>query len=110
MVTEDRKNRLKSSWGDKAESMNCYVEVRVFDPRSSWECYIYAMNPEDEDEICCIIKGFFVEVSAWKMSELANRFNSEGDNLQIDYSYNPRKAVEELKRLKEEEKYEWPRY
>ncbi len=92
--------KLKNNWGDKANSMDCMVEVRVYDPLSSWECYIFAMNPDNEDEISCIIKGFFVEiVEAWSVKEIMSRFNSEGESLQIDYEYRPRKAAELFKTL-----------
>ena len=81
--------------------MACLAEVRVYDPMSSWECYIYALNPEDEDEICCIIKGFFVEVTTWKLSELFQRFNVEGECPVVDYEYRPRRACDLFKILSE---------
>jgi hypothetical protein len=79
--------------------MACMAEVRVYDPLSSWECYIYALNPQDEDEICCIIKGFFVEVTTWKLSEIQQRFNSEGEHVVVDNEFRPRRAAELFKIL-----------
>lgn len=99
MISHSQKEKLKASWGDKASSMACMAEVRVYDPLSPWECYIYALNPENEDEICCIIKGFFVEVCEWRLSELASRFNANGEPVQVDYEYRPRRAAELFKSL-----------
>lgn len=101
MLSHSQKEKLKASWGDKASSMACMAEVRVYDPLSTWECYVYAMNPENEDEIACIINGFFVEVCNWSLSELTSRFNSDGEPLQIDYEYRPRRACELFKILNE---------
>ncbi len=101
MLNSDQKTKLKSYWGEKASSMACMAEVRVFDPLSPWECYIYALNPENEDEICCIIKGFSVEITEWRLSELASRFNAEGEPVQIDSNYRPQRAAELFKILNE---------
>lgn len=101
MLSNSQREKLKASWGEKASSMACMAEVRVYDPLSPWECYIYALNPENEDEICCIIKGFFVEVTEWRLSELASRFNAEGEPVQVDYEYRPRRAAELFKILNE---------
>ncbi len=101
MLNNKQKEKLKASWGEKASSMACMAEVRFYDPLSPWECYIYAMNPEDEDEICCLIKGFFVEATEWRLSELASRFNAYGEPPQIDQEYRPRRAAELFKLLNE---------
>lgn len=99
MISHSQREKLKASWGDKASSMACMAEVRVYDPLSPWECYIYAMNPDNEDEICCIIKGFFVEVCEWRLSEIASRFNANGEPVEVDHEYRPRRAAELFKIL-----------
>ncbi len=101
MLNSDQKTKLKASWGEKASSMACMAEVRVYDPLSPWECYIYALNPENEDEILCIIKGFFVEITEWRLSELASRFNAQGEPVSIDNTYRPQRAAELFKILNE---------
>jgi len=101
MLNNKQKEKLKASWGEKASSMACMAEVRVYDPLSPWECYIYAMNPDDEDEICCLIKGFFVEVAEWRLNELASCFNAHGEPPKIDYEYRPRRVSELFKILNE---------
>lgn len=99
MLSDQQKDKLKSYWGDKATSMNCLAEVRVYDPLSSWACYIYAMNPDNEDEISCIINGFTVEAVEWCLSELQSRYNEQGDSPQLDHEYRPRRAAELFKYL-----------
>ncbi len=102
MLTTKQLEKLKASWGEKASSMACMCEVRIYDPLSPWSCYIYAVNPDDEDEISCIITGFEVETCTWRLSELTSRFNAEGEPPQVDYEYRPRRAAELFKILSEE--------
>jgi hypothetical protein len=99
VITIKQKEKLKASWGEKASSMACMAEVKVYDPLSPWACYIYALNPDDEDEICCIIKGFVIEACEWRLSELARRFNCEGEGVQIDHSFRPQLASKLFKIL-----------
>jgi len=101
MITKTQSDRLKDNWGAPAEALACYALIRFFDPLSPWECYLLAQNPDDEDEIACLIKGFFVELSHWRLSELANRYNAAGEPIQIDNHYRPRRAAELFKQLSE---------
>lgn len=79
--------------------MECNAEVRVFDPLSPWECYIFALNPADDDEIACIIRGFGVEVTTWSLNKMELLFNIQGEAPQIDSEYRPRQAREVYKQL-----------
>ena len=101
MLTHEKKQRLINNWGERADSLECMAEVRVFDPLSSWECFIYALNPDDENQISCIINGFEVEITIWSLSELAMCFNSHGEAPQIDKEYRPRQTAILYKILKE---------
>lgn len=101
MLSNLQKEKLKTNWGEKATSMACLAEVRVYDPLSSWQCYIYAINPDDEDQIACLIKGFTLEACEWRLSELCSRFNAEGESLQLDVEYRPRRVSELFKKLSE---------
>lgn len=93
--------KLIQNWGDKAEAMDCFAEVRVFDPLSPWECYIFAQNPENLDEVKVILVGFDVEVCEMSLEEIFSKFNSEGEYVQIDPLFRPVKADKLLKRLRE---------
>lgn len=101
MLNNIQKEKLKANWGSPASSMACLAEMRVYDPLSSWQCYIYAMNPDDEDQISCLIKGFTTEACEWRLSELQSRFNAEGEPLQVDTEYRPRRVAELFKKLSE---------
>jgi hypothetical protein len=94
MLSQSQREKLIRSWGEKADAMSCMAEVRVYDPLSPWECYIYDMNPEDEDEVLAIVAGFTIEVTAFNMKELMLMFNSDGDPLSIDNNYRPRTVME----------------
>lgn len=106
MLTQKQIQKLKDNWGDKAECLSCNAEVRFFDPLSKWECYIYAINPFYEDEIYCIVKGFDVEASNWRMSELLKQFNEHGQPPQLDKEFRPMRASVLFKKLNEGEFYE----
>jgi len=102
MLNNNQIERLTSNWGDKSDSMDCFAEVRVYDPLSSWECYIYALNPEDNDEIECIVKvsrNQKATVERWYLSAIKCLFNQHGERVEIDYEYRPRKADELLRIL-----------
>ena len=79
--------------------MNCRAEVKYFHPASSWECYILAMNPQDEDEIKCIINGFTVELCTWSLKELLDTYHYDGEYVIQDQEFTPILALTLFKRL-----------
>lgn len=104
MISIDAKtaSKLKNNWGDKADSLACMAEMRVYDPLSNWQCYIYAVNPENEDEIMCLISGgknIEPMTTAWTMHELNLLYNSHGEGAEIDTEYRPRRTAELFKLL-----------
>lgn len=106
MLTETLKNKLKANWGERADCLACNAEVRIFDPLSAWECYLYAMNPHDEDEIACILNGCFVSINRWSVKELQAVYNSSGLPPIIDCDYRPLQAQELYKKLNWRSKYD----
>jgi hypothetical protein len=99
MLNEDIIATLKANWGDKATCMACFAEVKFMDELSGWSCYILAMNPDNEDEIACIVKGFDVELCTWSLKELYCSYNVEGESPCIDHEYRRVRASELFKRL-----------
>jgi len=102
LINADIISKLKNNWGDKAESLACMAELRVYDPLSDWQCYIYAMNPDNEDEIMCLISGGKnVEpiTTEWALSEMELLYNSDGEGVEIDKEYRPRRTDELFKIL-----------
>jgi hypothetical protein len=98
LINDAIKAKLKSNWGDKAEALDCQAELRVYDPLSAWQCYIYAMNPENEDQIMCLIsarKTLPPITTDFTISELQLLYNEHGENVQIDTEYRPR-SIETL--------------
>lgn len=102
MIQNQVKQKLMRNWGEQANSLNCFAEVRVYDPLSSWECYIYAMNPDNENEIQCLISGgrnIEPITTEWTMYEISMLYNSHGEGVEIDEEYRPRVVSEILKKL-----------
>jgi hypothetical protein len=87
MILPNQVRALMQNWGDKAQALDCLAYTRFYDPLSSWECYIYAVNPEDPDEILCIIHGEFTSVEVWNIKALFTLFNAHGENLLLDQEY-----------------------
>jgi hypothetical protein len=110
MLSQHQKQKLMSNWGYPADTMTCKAEVRVYDPASRWECYIYALNPHDQQEICCIINGFYVEICRYSIQELYTLYNQHGEPVQVDYEYVPREAAEIYRMLKQRNIDEFSRY
>ena len=104
MISQLHREKLLKNWGDKASSMACMAEVRVYDPLSLWECYIFALNPEDNDEIECIVKvgkNQPATVEKWFITNIEGLFNSNGEGVEVDKEYRPRRAAELFKKLNE---------
>ena len=102
MINHKQIEKLKANWGDNADSMNCRAEVRFYDPLSAWQCYVFAMNPSNENEVECIIKVGRSESATterWFLSEIYNLFNSDGEGVVIDNEYRPQHAAELFKKL-----------
>lgn len=109
MLSETQVEKLKSNWGARAEALACFAEVRVYDPCSAWQCFLLAINPQDEDEISCIISANpkeAPEVTLWTLSDLFSLFNNQGEYVQVDQEYRPRRAAELFKKLSELTIYE----
>ncbi len=100
MIATHKIKILTDNWGEKAEGLACKAEVRVYDPLSSWECYIYAMNPEDRDEICCILNAETVEICRWNISRIFQCYNGCGEPPVLDKEYRPQEVQQILKKFR----------
>lgn len=102
MIPEKVRESLMKNWGPLADSMNCYAYAKYIDPLSSWACYVYALNPENQDDIACLVYNECVEVCEWSLQELLATYNREGEYPEMDTEYRPRLALEIYKKLKGE--------
>ena len=101
MITETQKQRLMANWGERADSLACNAEIRLYDANGPWECYIYAINPDNEDEIMAIVKAEMVETCTCSLTELMSMYDLEGQPIRQDRCFRPRHAEVILKRLQE---------
>ncbi len=97
--------RLLKNWGESADSLQCKAEIRLYDAESGWECFIYAINTDDLNEIKCIIHAESLEICDWTIEELKNCYNYCGDAPTIDYDFVPRECNEIIRSLKEKYGY-----
>lgn len=103
-ISYEQKQKLMQNW-ENAHALQCRAEIRVYDPLSSFQCYIIGMYDEDEDTIYCIIqtnKCDTPKTTLYTMLQLDEMYNENGEGLEIDLEYRPRQALEILKQLKVE--------
>lgn len=101
MLSQKLKDRLKANWGDKANALAVYAEVKLIDPLSSWSCYLFSMDENEE-----FVQGLFyseaigheVEIMPW--NDIQNMFNEHGNHPVIDTEYRPMRVTEILRRLR----------
>jgi len=91
--------KLKANWGEKADGMECKAEVRVYDPLSKIEFYIYALNPDNDDDIMFLGVSDNLELGQWSMQSLKSFYNAHGEPLTVDQEYRPRYINEIFKKL-----------
>ncbi len=101
MLNEALKDLLKSNWGEKADTLNCYAEVKLIDPLSSWACYIFAIDDTEQVAHCLIYSDCFgVEIYTQPLHDICTMYNEEGNNPIIDREYRRTRVTELLKRLR----------
>ncbi len=94
--------RLRDNW-HRAQALACYAELRLYDECSDWQCYLLAMNPENDNEVFCIISGgknLEPDTTLWSLHEIGMLFNANGEGVRVDTEFRRREAVEVFKRLK----------
>lgn len=101
MLSLRDKEALKKNWGERADTLNCYAEVKLIDPLSSWCCYIFAMD-DSEEMIHCLLysDAMGVEIYTQSMYDIQSMYNEEGEHPRIDKEYRRTRVTELLRRLR----------
>lgn len=102
MINNEQRKRLIENW-DIATCGFPYAEVRLYAPRSNWECYLIALNPDDMDEVICLLKAEGLEVTNWTLREIKKCYDANGYPPCVDFEYRRKKVSEIIKKLREEE-------
>jgi hypothetical protein len=91
MISEQNKDKLKENWGEKADGLDCLAYVKVVGAERDWACFIFAMNPENEDEVMTITRDFHdYEIMEWSVKDLFALYNKEGEYVYVDKEYKPK--------------------
>lgn len=101
MISGRVKDLLKRNWGEKAEAMACYAEAKLMHPRRAVAWYLFAMNPEDEDEICAIVANPFPSAYRGSLSEILEAYQGVAEDLQLDQEFRRIRADVLYKKLQE---------
>lgn len=96
---DDPFDLMRAQWGARALGLHCMAVLRFYDTKSRWCCYVLSINPEDNDEMVCIVRGESVEIIEWKFSEMNEMFNADGDGVFLDLEFRPCNASIVYKKL-----------
>ena len=99
MLNQEILDALKANWGEKANAMNCYTEVKFVDESGKWYCYVYALDPNDEDTIACILPN--PRAIEWSLKELYATYDLNGEYVQEDQEFRRIRTAELFKKLSE---------
>lgn len=101
LIAQKIMDKLKANWGEKADALDCYVEVKLIDPISSWCCYVFAMD-ENEEMINCILYSDAIgpEIYTQCISDIYSMYNEHGGHPVIDQEFRRMRVVNVLRRLK----------
>jgi hypothetical protein len=101
VLSNKLKQALKKNWGERASTLNCFAEVKLIDPLSSWACYIFAMD-ENEEVIHCLLysDAIGVEIYTQCMHDIQSMYNEYGEHPIVDKEFRRTRVTELLKRLK----------
>lgn len=101
MLSLKTKEALKKNWGEKANTLNCFAEVKLIDPLSSWACYIFAMD-ENEELVQCLIYSDLIGVEIYTQCiyDIYSMYNEHGEHPSIDPEFRRIRVTELLRRLK----------
>lgn len=93
--------KLHSNWGPRADALDCYAEIKYIDPLSNWACYIYAINPEDDEEMSCLVhnEDSGINICDWSYTLMMRHFNKDGEFPIVDDEYRRMQVPALLKRL-----------
>ena len=80
--------------------LGCMVLVRFYDPKSGWDCYVYAQNPQEPDEIMAITVGWRVETGVYHLSSILGMYDQHGNPPQKDPDFRPVSVACLLKQLR----------
>lgn len=84
-MQEHVKKSLMANWGDKADALDCFVPIKLIDPVLNWACYIFAMNPDYQDIVSCVIvHGTDCEIYTLSLSYVLSSYNHEGEGPKVD--------------------------
>lgn len=91
---------LKKNWGSKADALDCYAEVKFIDHLSTWRCYIFAMD-ENEEMVQCLLysDAMGVEIYTESMQNIQAMYNEEGEHPSLDKEFRRTRVSEILSRL-----------
>lgn len=100
MLSQKHKEALKKNWGEKASTLNCFAEVKLIDPLSSWCCYLFAMDSSEEMVQCLLYSDAIgVEIYTQCIYDIHSMYNEHGEHPVIDLEYRKMRVTEILRRF-----------
>lgn len=98
LMTKEIERKARKQF-PKGSDMSQLVVAKFFDPCGSWTWYLMNQDPKDPDYLWGIVKGSYVEVGSFSLSELLNHKGRFGIGIERDRWFTPAPAKEILARL-----------
>lgn len=101
MLSESQKQKLMSNWGERSDSLHCNAEVRLYFPNHSWECYLVALDPSDDNTCLCIeyFRKNIPIVLIRNLEEINGLYGQDGEPPLNDPEFRPIQAEQLLRKL-----------
>lgn len=103
LLTKEILKKATAQYELGSELEDQMIVAKFFVPIGSWSWYLMNIDPEDNDYAWGIVKGDYVEMGSWLMSDLQTLEIPFGLTIERDLSYEPKNAKDEYDRLKKEE-------
>lgn len=91
---------LKTAW-NKADMLEVFALFRIDDPAGGLTFYVLAVDPDDEDQMMCIVDSpVSLEVTAVNMKDVFALHDNEGNKARIDPGFRPINAYTLFNKLR----------
>lgn len=85
--------KLKSNWGPRAESLNCFAEYKLCGKSGKWAWYLLAVDPEDDETVKCIMtRGGVPDICTTTLSNIELFYDEDGELPEGDREFRPMRA------------------
>ena len=99
LITKKIMAKLQEQYPKGSDMDNQKVVCKFFCPWNNWQWFVMNQDPEDENYLWGIVKGDFVEVGSFSLSDFENHKGPYGLTIERDMGFKPIPAKECYEKL-----------